>query len=358
MAKEKYVLFHIDGGIGKNIMATAVASAIKKHYPDRKIVVTSHWPAVWINHPDVYRFYVLGATPYFYQDYLEGKDTIVLKQEPYHHQDFLNRKRHCIDVWCEQCGVKYNNEKPKIYLTYREREVIRQRFVSDRPLLLLQTNGGGAQDYPVSWCRDAPLSNVWDIIQSLGDQYNVLHLRREDQPGFDTINFVSSPNLRELFALIEYAHNLLLIDSFAQHTAYAFGRKATVLWPVDNVAILGYPDFHNNIVSNADQSSVHLIDSYLGDYNITGMLHECPFENENIFNVTEVVESVNERAKDVKFVPPDQGVQQQIMQSGTTAAVPSQNLFGEQTSIPTESAVSDELVIQPEVVEPVSYEKK
>ena len=51
-----HAIFHVDGGIGKNIMATAVASAIKREHPDRKLVVVSSWPVVWINNPDIIGF--------------------------------------------------------------------------------------------------------------------------------------------------------------------------------------------------------------------------------------------------------------------------------------------------------------
>jgi AAA+ superfamily predicted ATPase len=35
---DKNIIFHVEGGIGKNIMATAVAAAIKKKYPERDII--------------------------------------------------------------------------------------------------------------------------------------------------------------------------------------------------------------------------------------------------------------------------------------------------------------------------------
>jgi len=38
---KKYLVFHIEGGIGKNIMATAVVKAVKKQHPDREIIVVS-----------------------------------------------------------------------------------------------------------------------------------------------------------------------------------------------------------------------------------------------------------------------------------------------------------------------------
>jgi len=35
----KYAIFHIDGGIGKHIAATAVARCIKNNHPDRELIV-------------------------------------------------------------------------------------------------------------------------------------------------------------------------------------------------------------------------------------------------------------------------------------------------------------------------------
>ena len=61
-------VFHIEGGIGKNVAATAVITAYKKAKPKRKIIVVSAWPEVWINNPHIARFYRIGNTPYFYQD--------------------------------------------------------------------------------------------------------------------------------------------------------------------------------------------------------------------------------------------------------------------------------------------------
>ena len=37
-------VFHIEGGIGKNVAATAVTAAYKKSNPKRKIIVVSAWP--------------------------------------------------------------------------------------------------------------------------------------------------------------------------------------------------------------------------------------------------------------------------------------------------------------------------
>ena len=89
---KKYIVFHIEGGIGKNIMATAVVKAMKKQHPDREIIVVSPHSGLWMNNPNVYRIYVMGQTPYFYEDFIKGKDTLVMKSDPYLHQDYISKK--------------------------------------------------------------------------------------------------------------------------------------------------------------------------------------------------------------------------------------------------------------------------
>jgi len=303
---EKHIIFHVEGGIGKNLMATAVAEAISKKHPDRKLIVVSSWAAAWVNNPHIERFYMIGSTPYFFEDYIKGKDTWIFKSEPYHHHDFLNGKRYLADIWCEQLGVPYNGETPTIVLSKNEKDNIARKLQGfGKPIFALQTNGGGPQDYPVSWVRDVPLSNIQEVLEQVNKEYKIIHIRREDQLEIPGIDFMQTPNVRDLFSLIDYSHNRLLIDSFSQHAAVALDRPSTVLWPIDNVKPLGYPDFHNNIISNADTRKVHLIDSYLGAHPINGeFLHECPFDNDNIFEPQSILDSLDELEEKEFYVPP------------------------------------------------------
>jgi hypothetical protein len=293
---DKYIIFHVEGGIGKNIMATAVAEAISKAHPDRKLIVCAPWAAVWVNNPHIERFYMLGATPYFFEDYIKGKDAWIFKSEPYHHHDFLNGRRYLADIWCEQVGVPYNGEMPTLVLSKNEKDNMARKLQGfGKPIFVLQTNGGGPQDYPVSWVRDVPFSNLKEVLNSVNKEYKIIHIRRNDQLEIKGVDFIETPNIRDLFALIDYSHNRLLIDSFAQHAAVALDRPSTVLWPVDNVKTLGYSEYHNNIVSTADTRKVHLIDSYLGANPINGeFLHECPFDNDDIFDSKKILDSLDE----------------------------------------------------------------
>ncbi|GAF83323.1 unnamed protein product, partial [marine sediment metagenome] len=57
---EKYVVFHAEGGHGKQIMATAVIRAVKKKYPDRKLIVVTPWDGPFFYNEDVWRFYAFN----------------------------------------------------------------------------------------------------------------------------------------------------------------------------------------------------------------------------------------------------------------------------------------------------------
>ena len=71
---EKYSLFHIEGGLGKHVAATAVAKCIKNNHPDRKLIVVCAYPEVYLNLRFVDRVYRIGNTPYFYNDYIKDKN--------------------------------------------------------------------------------------------------------------------------------------------------------------------------------------------------------------------------------------------------------------------------------------------
>ena len=64
---EKYSIFHIEGGIGKNILSTSVVSSLKKSDPERKIIVVCAWAEVWFNNPNVYKVYPFGNLAHFHK---------------------------------------------------------------------------------------------------------------------------------------------------------------------------------------------------------------------------------------------------------------------------------------------------
>ena len=46
---EKYVIWHVQGGLGKNIAATALCEDLKKAHPDRKLIMVVSHSEIFLN---------------------------------------------------------------------------------------------------------------------------------------------------------------------------------------------------------------------------------------------------------------------------------------------------------------------
>ena len=104
---DRYVIFHIDGGCGKNIVATSVVKSIKAADPEHKLVVVTAYPEVFIHNPNIYRVYKFGVISYFYDDYIANKDSIILRTEPYHTADLLYRRKPLAEIWCDLFNIPF-----------------------------------------------------------------------------------------------------------------------------------------------------------------------------------------------------------------------------------------------------------
>lgn len=263
------IIFQISGGIGKSVAATAVCKAIKKQYPKDEIIVFTGYPQVFINNPNVYRCFNPNNLQYFYTDYIEGKDFMPMLFEPYAAPDFLKYNGHLIKVWCEMNGVAYNGELPEIFLTHKEKTEFGSLIKSNKPVMLIQTNGGEPnQTDKYSWARDMPIQTAQKVVDALMDKYTIAHIRRQDQLTLQ--NTVSATaDFRPMAVLIAMSEKRLFIDSFPQHTAAALGLPSTVLWIANKPSQFGY-EMHTNILANPTTVQTDLRNSAFSKYNIIG----------------------------------------------------------------------------------------
>ena len=126
----KFLVWHIEGGLGKNIAATALLPDIAKQYKTRKIVVVASYPEVFLNHPDVHRVYRVGMTAYFYEDYILNKDTLVFRHEPYFQTGHILKQKHLVEL---QTGKFLYNER---LLSERPHHRLRRVAQSKRDILI------------------------------------------------------------------------------------------------------------------------------------------------------------------------------------------------------------------------------
>lgn len=292
MGYMQYIVFHVDGGAGKVVLSTSVAASIKQQYPEHKLIVVTSWPEVYLNNPNVYRVYNAASTPYFYEDYINGKDTKVFRIDPYHTDDFIQKNKHLINIWCDLYGIQSSGVSPSIHLTHMELDMMRSRIVSTKPILLVQTNGGAkGQSTPFSWARDLPINIAQTVVDKLRNDYQIIQIRREDQIALKNTEFFTG-SLREIAALISMSQKRLFIDSFPQHVAAAFGKKSTVCWVSNKPNVFGY-NIHDNIIPEIQPNFKHSIDSYLEEAEWTGSkLYECNYKLTDIFNPDRIIESL------------------------------------------------------------------
>lgn len=285
------IVFQIDGGIGKCVVGTAICEVIKRQYPDSQLIVVCGYPDVFLNNPWVDKCYAFGEQKYFYEQYVMNQEIKIHAHNPYLEVKHIKREEHLLKTWATMFGYNYNGEYPQIYLTNREREFLSKKFVADRPIMVIQTNGGAMQNHSYSWSRDLPLSVAQKVVNAYKDKYIICHIRREDQPALENTVPVHD-NFRSLCVLLMMSERRLLIDSFAQHVCASLHLPSTVCWITNSEGVFGY-DLHTNIRANEFTKKPELRDSYLDAFDITGNPLQFPYHSElEIFNAEEIIESL------------------------------------------------------------------
>lgn len=291
---EKYFIWHIQGGLGKNIAGTSLIKSIKEKHPDRKLIMVTSWPEVFLNNKDVDRVYQLGQAPYFYQDYIEGKDVIISKHEPYHQTDHITKKKHLIHNWCDLMGLKYKKQTPVILPNYPQ-SMLLGLWSRSKPIMVIQSSGGPmeGQKYSYSWTRDIPIEIAQQIADNFSKDYHVIQITRPDGYELKGVERMDQKmSNMELFSLLVASKKRVLIDSSLQHAAAALNLKSTVLWVGTSSTVFGY-DIHTNIQANLPQRANQLLGSYTFDYQFENNIHECPYMNVGeIFNIKNILNKV------------------------------------------------------------------
>jgi len=295
----KYSIFHIQGGIGKHIAATAVAKAIKNNHPERQLIVVSAYPDIFINLDFVSRSYQLGNTSYFYQNYVQDKDSILFHHEPYYTTNHIHKRKRLIENWCDLYGLKYSGETPIIKFNKLQFDVSKKFWSRSKPLMVIHTNGGmmTTDAKPYSWTRDMPEDIAQRLVNHYSKEYHIYQVTKINSPklrGAEAIFATQqqSLSLMELFSILLHSKKRILIDSCLQHAAAAMKRKSTVLWNGTSPKVFGY-DIHDNLCTDIPYD-FKLPGSYLFDFDFNGNEVEYPFtEDTKLYDLEKIIESVD-----------------------------------------------------------------
>jgi ADP-heptose:LPS heptosyltransferase len=298
--KEKYSIFHVQGGLGKHIAASAVAKCIKNNHPSRKLIVVSVYTDVFMNLPFVDRVYQLNNTNYFYQNYIENKDSLIFHNEPYFTTDHIHKKLPLIQTWCKMYGLDYKGEMPELIFNPLQKKLSKEVWVKDKkPTMVIHTNGGliTPDAKPYMWARDMPFDTAQQIVDKYHKKYTIYQATKMNSPKLinaTPIQFDEQTQLStlEFLSLILHSDKRILIDSCLQHAAAALKLPSVVLWNGTSPKVFGY-DMHTNI-ETVKPHNFKLPGSYLFDFDFNGSEHEYPFnENEDLFDIDKIFESID-----------------------------------------------------------------
>jgi hypothetical protein len=294
----EYIVFQIDGGAGKNIVATAVVRSINNKWPDKKIVILTAHPEIWFCNPRVYRVLQTGNAPYFYDDYIKGKDTLIFSQEPYRQSDCIYRKKHLSQVWCEMYNIDWSGETPELYFTNLEKEFIATLIKKDRPILVMQPFGG-AQNKPYSWARDIPPSLAQTIVDQFRNEYKILQVKREDQILLNGVEPITGSQ-RMLAMTLLFSDKRILIDSIMQHAAAALGLPSYVFWIGNSPVTFGY-QIHKNIVTDFEMGTLR--HSLYDPFDISGDPIQLMTPPDQLFDTKTIIDYLKEVPQSLPEIP-------------------------------------------------------
>lgn len=278
----KYSVFYVNGGLGKNIAATALLPFIKKKY-NNEIVVVASWIEPFKDHPLVHR--VIKATSSFniYDEYI--KEGRILKSEPYDSHYFIHKKKDLVNTWLHQLNLTNEDEEYKPYIEPASEiiiDTIKAKFGGMKNPILIQPFGGmvfnpdNAFQKTFEQTRNMSESLLSKIIDRLKDKYTPVIIQSGVKRHFHNAETIDI-NEYQLCQLASIGYPAILIDSSLQHAYAAFGNKATVLWSGTSPDLLGYK-IHNNIrVNKCPEVECHRPYSFLGDMLDNHQTWQCPY---------------------------------------------------------------------------------
>lgn len=297
MSRPKYSIFHVQGGFGKHIAATAVAKCIKNNHPSRQLIVCAVYPEIFTNLPFVDRVYQLGNTSYFYQTYVDNQDSLIFANEPYFTTDHIHKKLPLAHTWSKMYELEYRGEKPEIKFNPLQKKIAKEHWTSKangKPIMVLQTNGGLYQEErPYLWARDMPVALAQKIVNHYSNDYHIFQVKKPSSEALDGVEVIEDPmSNMELTSILLNSQKRILIDSCLQHAAAALKLPSVVLWNGTSPKVFGW-ELHTNIQAEKP-AKFKLPNSYLFDFDFIGVEAEYPYvdEDEEIFDFNKIIEAV------------------------------------------------------------------
>ena len=274
MAKKCVVT--VEGGLGKNVMFTAMLKELAKKY--EKIYVLSPYFDVFKACPYVTDAFPMGQVSTLYQQLCLSDDCDVLWKEPYTNQKFIKKQVHLFDAWAEELGITLSQKAmdmvPQIsrytelpLVKTQTEELLKQ--LNGQKFILIQLCGGQSPLAP-QFDKDGKLipyndhneclkrnyyrgQELVDLLKKAYPEHRILHFALPNEPSYEGADKVQAPYL-VFHELCKYADKVVCTDSSLQHLATGVCKDVTVIWGETRPEHFGYSCNKNICAKNVMNS--------------------------------------------------------------------------------------------------------
>lgn len=245
-------LINVDGGLGKNVMLTALMPIIATKY-DEIYVISPYF--------DIFKAcsYVTDAFPpmqgTLYQELCLADDCDVLYAEPYNNRNFIKKKCHLFEAWLEEMRIeKPENFNPMDLTPCIDRieeefpaikQIVEQRKNEIKKYIIVQFCGGQSplspqvddkgNPIPYNDRQEAIKRNYYkgqELINKLREKYPdcaVIHYALPNEPSYEGTIKLEMPYLG-YHLLAADAEKVVCTDSSLQHLSTGVCKDVTVIW--------------------------------------------------------------------------------------------------------------------------------
>lgn len=304
----KKCLINVEGGLGKNVMLTAILRELREAKGYDEMYVISPYHDVFKSCEAVTDAFQPGLGT-LYQELVLDPDCDVLWKEPYSNQRFIKKECHLFDAWAEEFGFELSNS-PDTYAPELSR--IEQEFPMlskiaeghkakwDNNFCIVQFTGGQSplspqkdqQGNPIPYTsaeevikRNYPKgSQVVQLLKEKWPDATIVHYALPNEPALDGTERIEVPYLT-YHLLARDAKEIVCIDSSLQHLATGVNPNVTVVWGETRPEHFGY-------ACNRNIAAKHVLNSqpYFKPLGISPSIVRMP-EPEELVVRTEITNS-------------------------------------------------------------------
>lgn len=269
----KKCLINVEGGLGKNIMLTAILTELKAQNGYDEMYVISPYHDVFKACSMVTDAFQPGLGT-LYQELVLDEDCDVLWKEPYSNQKFIKKQCHLFDAWAEEFGITLPTDGSKYVplLDNIEKEYPQLRKIADEKMnewnhnfCIVQFTGGQSpltpqkdpQGNPVPYMnmQEAIKRNYHkgeQVVQRLKEKWpgtTIVHFALPNEPSINGAIKIEAPYLTYRLLAAE-AKEIVCIDSSLQHLATGVNDNITVIWGETRPEHFGYTCNRNVCAKN------------------------------------------------------------------------------------------------------------